>query len=258
MQSVFSRWLCGLLLCGAATVMAQTASGQVSAEDSSSSDSMVSGSVNSIDNSQLKQPSGGVAHGFTALRASDRLEIAALPNNNNTNARKKKSAASPHSGTEFGMPPLSQLGVWRLKNQSTFTNRKQAWAEADQDAADSAGSSDAADTAGSSETFPDSTRGTGIMNSDDAGNASPLEWSPGLHFGLIDFSERTFLSPTLHGGEHSKKRSAAHRATRLRSASILNRTPASGIPSFENAMPHTGVSSESGLHSSIADPLGHP
>jgi hypothetical protein len=252
MQSVFSRWLCGLLLCGAATVMAQTVPGQVSAEDSSSSDSMVSGSVNSIDNSQLRRPSGGGAHGFAALRASDRLEIAALPN---TNARKKKSAASPHSGTEFGMPPLPQLGVWRLKNQSTFTNRKQAWEEADQDTADS---SDAADTAGSSETLPDSTRGTGIVNSDDAGNTSPLEWSPGLHFGLVDFSERTFLSPNLHGGEHSKKRLGAYRATRLRYASILNRTPASAIPSFENATPHTGLSSESGLHSSIADPLGHP
>jgi hypothetical protein len=214
---------------------------------------MVSGSVTSIYSSQLSRASGDEGHGSAALRASDHLKIAVVPNY--TDTYKKKSAASPSSGMEFGIPSVPRLGVSRWKNQSTSTNRKQGWAEADHGIA---GSSDIADTAGSSETLPDSTRETGIVSPADTGTDSPIEWSPGLYFGFADFSKRTFLSPTIHVDGHSQKRLSAHRATRVRSASVLGGTPVSAIPSFANQTPHTGLLSEPGLHSLITDPLAHP
>lgn len=255
MQSISSRWLCGLLLCGAAMATAQSVSGSVSAEESTSSDSTVSAAVLSGDSGQLTQPSSG-GHGSAPKIAGYRQKTIAVQRQKITadqrvvgslGGRGGSTSQHTHAANSKTYPASESPKELRMMvDQSTSPVPGNAWAaEADQDV-------------GSSETMPDSTRGTGVVNPTDPGTTSPIEWSPDLDFGFADFSKRTFLSPTLHVGEHLAKGTAAHRATRARSASILNKKPVSPLQSLENEMLQVSPLSESGPHSSIADPLGQP
>ena len=48
--------------------------------------------------------------------------------------------------------------------------------------------------------FPDSTRHKAEISPPDSGTSSPLQWSPGLEFGLPDLQSAQFLNPTLNVG----------------------------------------------------------
>lgn len=54
--------------------------------------------------------------------------------------------------------------------------------------------------------FQDSTRGTALVSPPDPGTAGPFGFSPGISMGLLDFSNRQFLSPGLKVGGHAGKR----------------------------------------------------
>lgn len=284
MQSISSRWLCGLLLCGAATAMAQSVSGSVSAEESASSDSTVSASVISTDDGRITEPlSGG--------KYSSALIATSYPHNTII-GQKTNLPVDQQAGLALGVTSVSALRVLtsethsnsadakkmrlragrntttgpkesRLEADQDITTRPQKWwLEADRDftsGSEEEQTEENQDRAGSSESLPDSTRGTGMVSPEDMGTASQLEWDPGLNFGFEDLSQQTFLSPTLDVREHFlKKRFAAERSKRLKAASILKKTSGSGIQSLLNETPHNGLSSESGLHSLITDPLDQP
>jgi hypothetical protein len=104
--------------------------------------------------------------------------------------------------------------------------------------------------------LPDSTRETGLVNPPDMGTTSPIEWNTGLSFGLPDFNDRTFLNPTLHVGERSKKQLTADKIHRALKGSILRSNPSPLVTSPLNETQPNDLSHQSGLHSSILDPLG--
>jgi hypothetical protein len=236
---------------------AQRVSGSVSAEESTSSDSTVSAAVLSEDSGQLTQPSNGSGHGSAPKIAGYRQKTIAVQRQKITagqhvvgslGGRGGSTSQHTHAANSKTYPASENPKELRMMvDQSTSPVPGHAWAaEADQDAA------------GSSETMPDSTRGTGVVNPADPGTSSPLEWSPGFNFGFADISKATFLNPTLHVEEHSKKGSAGYRSARSRAASALNTTPKSPLPSLLNGAPLPGVLSQSALHSTIRDPLSQP
>lgn len=59
---------------------------------------------------------------------------------------------------------------------------------------------------GYSNGFQDSTRGTALVSPPDPGTAGPFGFTPGISMGLLDFSNRQFLSPSLKVGGHAGKR----------------------------------------------------
>ncbi len=82
--------------------------------------------------------------------------------------------------------------------------------------------------------FPDSTRGTALISPPDLGTQSPLEWSPELDFSFPDFSQETFLNPSLHVGRLSKKKKRRERAKNAR-----NYTPSKQQPSMLDSFPQS-------------------
>lgn len=80
--------------------------------------------------------------------------------------------------------------------------------------------------------FPDSTEGTALVSPPDPGTQSPLEWSPELDFSFPDFSQETFLNPSLHVGRLSKKKKRRERAKNAR-----NYAPSKQQPSMLGSFP---------------------
>lgn len=98
--------------------------------------------------------------------------------------------------------------------------------------------------------FPDSTKGTAVISPPDTGTQSPLEWLPGIKFGIPEFGQRDLLKPNLHvAGKRRHRRSRSGRRHRTRGNGMS--TSASPFPSL------TGTGSES-LADTLPDDLSQP
>jgi len=76
-----------------------------------------------------------------------------------------------------------------------------------------------------SNNFPDSTRGTALINPPDNSMQNPLDWHPGLNYEFADFEKMSFLHPSLSvaGGKKRLKRrtKARPRGSKLPASSVL-------------------------------------
>lgn len=83
-----------------------------------------------------------------------------------------------------------------------------------------------------SDGFQDSTQGTALISPPDPGTSGPFAFNPEFNTELPDFSNRQFLSPSLHGGGGSKGNKTHRRSIRnpgLESGSNLASDPAADL-----------------------------
>ena len=92
--------------------------------------------------------------------------------------------------------------------------------------------------------FPDSTRGTAVISPPDTGTLSPLEWTPGVKFGIPVFGQGDLLKPNLHVAgkrRHRRSRSGSRHRTRgngmSTSASPFSSSTGTGSQSLADTLP---------------------
>lgn len=98
-----------------------------------------------------------------------------------------------------------------------------------------------------SKDFPDSTRGTALVNPAEAGTSSPLAWQPSLNFAFSDFTKRQFLNPSLH---------ATHKARRSSQEAVGKKGPSTKNDlKYDLNLPSLSTSTSGGLRTHVPDPL---
>lgn len=199
-----------LLLYCAATGVCQSVSGSVSAEESAGSPSSVNASVSGVSAAQISgmasSGTGGHSVGTMAGLHSEVVPAAQTGRAAVIAARTGNLTMSAHaalvsdqmriSRSEASKIPVSSLRIAREPANSTKIGAGSPHSA--MAAPEFASETEHSDTDGSSADFPDSTRGTGIVNAADPGTKSPMDWAPGLTFGFADLDEVTFLNPSLH------------------------------------------------------------
>ncbi|HEX5236818.1 MAG TPA: hypothetical protein VFW25_15975 [Silvibacterium sp.] len=187
MRGIFNLWLCAIFCLSGAIASGQSVSETVSAAASSAvSDSSALASVRSAANEELSAESGG-GPGSTARRVA----LHPAMGHARGKALKLNRLERLNPRQAFSSGELSHAGPSTTSGR-TSVKRSTAMGESEYGAGGT--------TPGE---FPDSTDGTAFPNPSDAGTVSPLEWKPGINFGLPKFSDRIFLNPTFKAGANS-------------------------------------------------------
>lgn len=240
MGNTVTRLIVPLLLFSAISVMAQSICAGVSANDDSAA--RVSGSTYSA-----------IGKSLIPDAPANRESVSATSNYDHRTILTGEKIKTPHRQSElvsqFGHSPHPEVA--RTVVRSIAAQSKNKHMERNNEKRRKAD----LDTGGSWVSLPDSTRGTGVVNPPDAGTVSPIEWNPGFSFGLPDFSDRTFLNPTLHVVANSTKRTAARKIHRATEGVARNRL-SHNVTSPLNETLNPGLPHESSLHSSIQEELG--
>ena len=103
--------------------------------------------------------------------------------------------------------------------------------------------------------FQDSTRGTALISPFDPGTTGPFAFKPEMNAGLPDFSNRIFLSPSLHVGGGSGRKGTGRRGARKRALASVGSQSGSSSISDDFGL-DVKKDSENGLTSDPAADLG--
>lgn len=167
--------LFGILLCWAsAAAAAQSAGGMLTAQAGANVSSQVSAGVNEGVNGT---PGSAPGPSGPAMGLSNRLPVV---------------VQSGEASAEMGVTPAgSNLSINPIRVPDTSTTPH---AQSMPQKHHGPGGEGAYAGSGS---FPDSTKGAGIISPPDTGTSSSLEWSPSFGFEFPDFQAAQFLKPTL-------------------------------------------------------------
>jgi hypothetical protein len=215
MRYVTYGWLCSLVVCCAGTTMAQSFSGNVSAVEDGSAGSSVSASVNASVNAGVSEAasSNSASRSGSGSRSASMMNALAISPSNAANASPNAgmSADSAAQSDGPGVAPaltnvragLSSAELRTGRGKHPVIYRKSSPASRQTVTAHNLGEPAKQSTGleGApvySEGFADSTKGTALISPPDLGTASPLDWTPGLNFEFPDFTQTSFLNPTLH------------------------------------------------------------
>jgi len=186
-----NRWLCCFVLCCAGTVLGQSLNDNASGAGTSSfvSDT-ISASVNASAFASA-QSNATQSSGYGDGRAAATGTLGSFVRGK-ASERGVQSVQTPHG---FQPGTVSAHESLRLRGSQTSASERYGIAGRPQISFVS--------PASYSYDFPDSTKGTALLSPPDSGTTSPLDWSPALNYGFLDFAQQHFLNPTLHVSGHT-------------------------------------------------------
>lgn len=211
--------LFGILLCWASTAAAaQSVGGMLTAQAGANVSSQLSAGVSEGVNAA---PGSAPGPSGPAMGLSRRIPAV---------------MQSGEAGTEMGVTPAgSNLSINSIRLPDTSTTPH---AQSMPKKPHGPGGEGAYAGSGS---FPDSTKGAGVISPPDTGTSSSLEWSPSFGFEFPDFQATQFLKPTL-----TISGTAVH--PQQRSHVLIVATPRSGLETqLEQPTLHKSIDQQVGL-----------